>query len=171
MAGPGPPAMVCVAQVATAHGVRGALRLRTFTEAPENVAAYGPLFDEEGRELFSVSVIGAAKGGVLVRAEGVDTRDAAEALRGMRLYVPRGRLPEPEDEDEFYLSDLAGLEAVDPEGTPRGRVVAVQNFGAGDLVEVRGPDGETFYVPFTRELVPEVDVKGGRVVIAPAKVG
>jgi 16S rRNA processing protein RimM len=112
-------------------------------------------------------VTGAAKGGVIVRAEGVETRDAAEALRGVRLYVPRDRLPEPEGEDEFYLDDLVGLEAVDAEGAARGRVVAVQNFGAGDLVEVRGPDGETFYVPFTREAVPEVDVKGGRVVIAP----
>jgi 16S rRNA processing protein RimM len=163
--------MVCVAQVATAHGVRGALRLRTFTEDPASVAAYGPLLDEKGRELFSVRVIGAAKGGVLVKAEGVETRDDAEALRGLRLYIPRDRLPEPEDEDEFYLSDLVGLEAVDAAGAPRGRVVTVQNFGAGDLVEVRGPDGETFYVPFTREAVPEVDVKGGRVVIAPPAVG
>jgi 16S rRNA processing protein RimM len=116
-------------------------------------------------------VIGAAKGGVLVKAEGVETRDDAEALRGLRLYIPRDRLPEPEDEDEFYLSDLVGLEAVDAAGAPRGRVVAVQNFGAGDLVEVRGPDGETFYVPFTREAVPEVDVKGRRVVIAPPAAG
>jgi 16S rRNA processing protein RimM len=163
--------MVCVAQVATAHGVRGALRLRTFTEDPASVAAYGPLCDEKGRELFSVRVIGAAKGGVLAKADGIETRDDAEALRGVRLFVPRDRLPEPEDEDEFYLTDLVGLEAVDAEGAVRGRVVAVQNFGAGDLVEVRGPDGETFYVPFTREAVPEVDVKGGRVVIAPPAVG
>jgi 16S rRNA processing protein RimM len=163
--------MVCVAQVATAHGVRGALRLRTFTEDPASVAAYGPLCDERGRELFSVRVIGAAKGGVLVKAEGVETRDDAEALRGLRLYIPRDRLPEPEDEDEFYMNDLVGLEAVDADGAVRGRVVAVQNFGAGELVEVRGPDGETFYVPFTREAVPEVDVKGGRVVIDPPAVG
>ena len=162
-------AMVCVAQVATAHGVRGALRLRTFTEDPESVAAYGPLCDAQGRELFRVAILGQAKGGVIVRAEGIEDRDAAEALRGTRLYVPRERLPEPEP-DEFYHGDLVGLEAVDAEGRPRGRVVAVHNFGAGDLIELGaegGGRGDTVLVPFTREAVPEVDLAAGRIVVVP----
>src|SRR3712207_3290807 len=99
--------MVRVASVATAHGVRGALKLRCYTEEPESVAAYGPVFDAKGRELFRLAVIGRTKGGVIAKAEGIEDRDAAEALRGLDLYVPRDCLPEPE-EDEFYVSDLVG---------------------------------------------------------------
>jgi 16S rRNA processing protein RimM len=157
--------MVCVAQVGTAHGVRGAVKLRTFTEDPAGVAAYGPLFDERGRELFSVEVLHRVKGGVVARIPGLDSREAADALRGQLLYVPRSLLPEPEDEEEFYHEDLVGLAAFDPGGEALGRVVAVHNFGAGDLLEVRAPGAESVMVPFTREAVPEVDVKAGRVVV------
>ena len=161
--------MVCVAQVGTAHGVRGAVKLRTFTEDPAGVAAYGPLFDERGRELFSVEVLHRVKGGVVVRIEGLDSREAAEALRGQRLYVPRRLLPEP-GEEEFYHEDLVGLPVSGPGGEDLGRVVAVHNFGAGDLIEVRGHGAESLMVPFTREAVPEVDVKAGRVVVDPSRV-
>jgi 16S rRNA processing protein RimM len=159
--------MVCVATVATAHGVRGALKLRAYTEDPLSVAAYGPLHDERGRELFEVKVLHRNKDALVVRVEGIDTREAAEALRGQDLYVPRERLPRP-DKDEFYHEDLLGLVAVDAGGGPRGRVVAVHNHGAGDLIEVAAAGGETFLVPFTREAVPEVDVAAGRVVIVPS---
>lgn len=158
-------ALVCVAKVTGAHGVRGAVRLRCFTEAPQNVAAYGPVCDHAGRELFALTVTGPAKGGVIARVVGIEDRDAAEALAGLALYIPRDRLPEP-DEDEFYEGDLIGLTAVDCSGAPRGRVVAVHDFGAGEIVEIAG-DGESLMLPFTRESVPEIDLTARRVVIDP----
>ena len=162
--------MVCVASVATAHGVRGALKLRCYTEEPESVAAYGPVFDAQGRELFHLTVIGSTKGGVIARAEGIGDRDAAEALRGLDLYVPRDRLPAT-DEDEFYVSDLVGMEAVGPDGSVQGRIVAVHNFGAGDLIEVQPAEGQSQLVPFTREAVPDVDLAVRRAVVVLPRAG
>jgi 16S rRNA processing protein RimM len=158
--------LVCVAAVAAAHGVRGALKLKCFTEDPASVAAYGPLVDEAGRTLFRVRVVGPAKGGVIVEAEGITNRDAAEALRGLRLYVPRDRLPEPED-DAFYYEDLVGLAVQDAGGRPIGQVVAVHDFGAGEVIEYRDAEGRGGMVSFTTALVPEVDLDGGRLVVAP----
>ena len=155
--------LVCVAAVAAAHGVRGALKLKTFTEAPENVGAYGALLDETGRELFEVEVIGPAKGGIVVKAEGITDRDAAEALRGVRLYVARSRLPEPEP-DAFYYEDLVGLVVQDTGGKSLGRVTGVHDFGAGEVIEYRDPAGVSSMVPFTLGLVPEVDLAEGRLV-------
>lgn len=160
-----PTRLVCVAAVAAAHGVRGALKLKTFTEEPENVGAYGPLMDEAGRELFAVRVIAQAKGGVIVTAEGITDREAADALRGLRLYVPRARLPEPED-DSFYYEDLLGLVVEDSAGQELGRVTAVHDFGAGEVIEYQGAAGQSCMVPFTTALVPEVDLARGRLVIA-----
>jgi 16S rRNA processing protein RimM len=157
---------VCIAVVATAHGVRGALRLRTFTETPEDVAAYGPVHDRVGRRLFPLTVIGRAKGGVVVRAEGIEDRDAALALRGTELFVPRAALPALA-EDEFYYGDLEGLEAVRPDGSRLGVVRAVENFGAGDLLELIGEDGRSLVLPFDRRTVPEVDLAARRVVVDP----
>ena len=156
MADGGTP-MVCVAQVAAPHGVRGAFRLRCFTEAPESVTAYGPLCDERGEPLLEVRIMGAAKGGVIATAPGIADRDAAETLRGRRLYVPRNRLP-PTAEDEFYHEDLVGLEARDPAGNLIGTVLAVANYGAGDILEIATADGGSELVPFTREAVPVVDL-------------
>ena len=160
------PRLVCVAAVAAAHGVRGALKLKTFTEDPATVGAYGPLLDEAGRELFAVLVIGPAKGGVIAEARGITDRDAAEALRGVRLYIPRARLPEPED-DTFYYEDLVGLAVQDTSGRPLGRVTAVHDFGAGEVIEFQGAEGKGCMVPFTMALVPEVDLAHGRLVVAP----
>ncbi|MEK0084768.1 ribosome maturation factor RimM [Benzoatithermus flavus] len=160
MAGGRGEPMVCVAQVATAHGVRGALKLRCFTEAPENVAAYGPLHDEQGNRLFEIRIVGRTNGGVIAMAEGIGDRDAALALRGMRLYVPRSKLPEPA-EDEFYHEDLIGLVAEDASGRPIGEVSAVFDFGAGDVLEITGADGKQELVPFTRAVVPTVDLAKG----------
>jgi 16S rRNA processing protein RimM len=157
--------LVCVAAVAAAHGVRGALKLKCFTEEPANVGAYGPLMDEHGRRLFEVTVVGPAKGGVIVAAEGITDRDAAEALRGLRLFVPRDRLPEPED-DAFYYEDLVGLEVRDVAGKSLGRVVAVHDFGAGEVIEYRGEAGLSGMVPFTMASVPEVDLAAGRLIVA-----
>jgi 16S rRNA processing protein RimM len=158
--------LVCVAVVATAHGVRGALKLRCFTERPASVAAYGPVCDRRGRELLTLRVIGTTKDGVIAEASGVTSREAAERLRGTELYVPRSRLPEP-DEGEFYHTDLIGLEAVDRAGRACGRVVGVANYGAGDVIEIAPDEGETLLVPFTAAAVPEVDLAHRRVVIEP----
>jgi 16S rRNA processing protein RimM len=162
-----PPAdLVCIAAVATAHGVRGALRLRSFTEDPENVAAYGPVYDAKGRRLFRLTVIGRARGDVVVEAEGVGDRNRAEALRGVLLHVPRAALPEPEP-DEFYHADLIGLRVEDRAGRAIGRLKAVLNYGAGDVIEIEADDGRVLDLPFTREVVPIVEPGRGRIVVEP----
>ena len=166
MAGGDALRMVCVAAVAAAHGVRGHLKLKTFTERPENAAAYGPLFAESGDPLFPIDVVSVSEGGLIVKAKGISDRTAAERLRGTRLYVPRGLLPAT-GEEEFYHEDLIGLTAVDQAGAVLGEVVAVQQFGAGDILEVRARDGSLLDFPFTKAVVPVVDLPGGKVVIDP----
>ena len=160
-----PVNLVCVALIAAAHGVRGALKLKCYTEKPENVASYGPLLDEHGHELFHVRVIGPAKGGLIVEAEGITDRDAAEALRGLRLYVPRDRLPAIES-DAFYHADLIGLAARSETGEHLGEVVAVHDFGAGDVLEYVDTEGQSRMVAFTHAHVPEVDLARRCVVVA-----
>jgi 16S rRNA processing protein RimM len=157
---------VCVAAVAGAHGLRGALRLRCFTERPEDVAAYGPVFAQGGKRLFELKVIGAARGGVLAQASGIGDRDAAEALRGTELFVPRFALPEPAP-DEFYYADLEGMEVLRPDGSRFGVVHGVENFGAGDVIEVEAEGGQRVSLPFTRETVPSIDLARRRLVVAP----
>jgi 16S rRNA processing protein RimM len=159
--------MVCVAVVAAPHGVRGALRLRTFTEAPEGDVAYGPVYDKAGRRLFELRLIGQSKTGVIAKAEGIGDRTEAERWRGVELYVPRAALPEPLDEDEFYIDDLRGLAVERPDGARIGRVVGLDNFGAGDVIEVALDRGGSAVLPFTREVVPVVDLENGRVVVEP----
>jgi 16S rRNA processing protein RimM len=156
---------VCVAQVASAHGLRGLLKLRCFTERPQDVAAYGPVFDRNGRR-FELEVIGPAPGGVLARAQGIEDRNAAEALRGTELFVPRSALPELAPE-EFYYSDLEGMEALRADGSRFGVVHGVANFGAGDLIEVLADDGQRISLPFTRESVPSIDLERRRLVVQP----
>jgi 16S rRNA processing protein RimM len=155
---------VCVGVIAGAHGVKGAARVKSFTAAPAAIAAYGPVWDESGERRFELEVIGELKGAVLVTIAGVTDREAAEALKGVRLYVDRAVLPEPEA-DEFYHADLVGLAAELSDGTPLGEVRAVHNFGAGDVIEVGPPDGPSVMVPFTRAAVPVVDTRAGRIVI------
>lgn len=157
---------VCVAAIATAHGIRGALKLRCFTEDPEDVAAYGPVYDSRGQQLFDLQIVAPAKGGVIAKADGIDDRNAAEALRGVELFVPRSALPDPDDEDEFYYSDLEGLEAKHRDGARLGVVKRVINNGAGDLLEISGADGQQHLVPFDRVSVPVVDLENGCVEIA-----
>lgn len=157
---------VCVAVVAAAHGLRGAFKLRCFTERPEDVTAYGPLFDHNGRRLFELKVIGVASGGVLAQADPIKDRNAAEALRGTELFVPRSALPDLAP-DEFYYSDLEGMEALHPDGSHLGVVHSVDNFGAGDVIEVQAEDGRRIILPFTRQTVPDIDLKRRRLVVAP----
>lgn len=157
---------VCVAAVATAHGIRGALKLRCFTERPEDATTYGPVYDRQGRRLFVLKVIGCSRGGLLVEAEGIRDRNAAEALRGTELFVPRAALPEL-GPDEFYHSDLEGMDVLRADGARLGAVRALSNFGAGDILEVIGDDGRTVALPFDRETVRTVDLAAGRVVVTP----
>lgn len=159
---------VCVAVVTGAHGVKGAVRLKSFTAAPKDVARYGPLEDEAGARQFKLRLVGSAKGVVIAMLSGIEDRNGAEALRGLRLYLQRAALPPP-GEDEYYHADLIGLDATLPDGAALGRVRAVHDFGAGDTLEIdRAPgEGPPVMVPFTRAIVPVVDVAAGRLVIDP----
>jgi 16S rRNA processing protein RimM len=159
-------ARVCVGVITGAHGVRGAVRIKSFTAEPADVARYGPLEDESGARQFRLRLVGSAKGVVLVRMAGIADRDQAEALRGLRLYLPRAALPPP-GEDEYYHADLIGLEAVLADGTPLGRVRAVHDFGAGDTLDIDRPNGPPVMVPFTKAVVPTIDMAAGRLLIDP----
>ena len=165
----GQAGLVVVAQFGAAHGVRGEVRLKSFTENPLAVRSYGPLQAKDGRE-FVISTARQAAGTSLemlvVRVEGVTTRNQAEALTGLELSVPRDNLPAADD-DEFYHGDLIGLDASMTDGTPAGTIVGVRNFGAGDLLEIAPSRGATILIPFTRAAVPEIDMAARRVVIDP----
>jgi 16S rRNA processing protein RimM len=157
---------VCVARLGAAHGVRGEVRLWSFTADPAAVAEYGPFETADGR-VIELETLRPAKDFFVVRLKGVADRDAAERLRNAELFVPRTRLPAPADADEFYHADLIGLAVVDATGAPLGTVVAMHNFGAGDLIEVRRADAnDTVMLPFTEAAVPQIDVAGGRIVMA-----
>jgi 16S rRNA processing protein RimM len=161
-------ARVCLGVVGAPHGVRGAVRIKSFTDEPEAIARYGALEDESGDRRFTLHVVGSAKGEgmVIAKLSGVDDRDRAETLRGLRLYAPRAALPATAD-DEFYYTDLVGLAAVLEDGTKLGGVIAVHDFGAGDILEIERDVGAPVLVPFTRAAVPVVDITVGRVVINP----
>ena len=157
---------VCLAAIAGAHGVQGLVKLKTFTERPEDVAAYGSLSDESGTRQFRLSLRGTQKGLLLAAIEGVADRTAAEALKGVRLYVAREALPPPEDPEEFYHADLIGLAVEDTDGKPLGVVRAVEDFGAGPLLDVESETG-SIMLPFTLTAVPTVDLSGRRLVADP----
>jgi 16S rRNA processing protein RimM len=157
-------ARVCVARIGAPHGLRGEVRLWTFTEDPMSVTQYGPLTTKDGARQLEVARARAAKDHLVATFMGVTTRDEAERLNGIELYVARDRLPAT-DEGEFYHADLIGLAAVDAAGTPLGTVAAIHNFGAGDIIEIAPPQGATLMLPFTDAVVPVVDLAGGRVVI------
>jgi 16S rRNA processing protein RimM len=161
-----PEKRVCVGAVAGAHGVRGAVKIKSFTAAPEDVARYGPLEDQSGERQFSLHLIGAGKGVLIGHLSGIADRNQAEASRGLRLYLPRAALP-PTEDDEYYHADLLGLEAVLTDGTSVGTVRAVHDFGAGDTLEIARPEGPPVVVPFTRAVVPSVDLAAGRLVVDP----
>ena len=157
--------MICVGAVAGAFGVHGEVRLKSFCAEPGAIAAYGPLESEGGRR-FELRLTRPVKGGFAARLSGVATREAAEALRGTRLYAPRAALPEP-DEDEFYHADLVGLAVVDTAGAALGIVRAVLDHGAGAVLEVRMPGGGERLIPFTAAAVPRVELAAGRLVADP----
>src|ERR1700751_5016314 len=158
------PALVCVARIGAAHGVRGAVKLWTFTEDPFAVRRYGPLSTKDGKRQFEVAQAREARDHLVATFKGVSTRDEAERLNGIELYVAREKLPAT-DEDEYYHADLIGLTAVTAANAPLGRVVAIHNFGAGDIIEIAPPHGATMLLPFSNAVVPTVDLASGRVVI------
>jgi len=156
--------LILVGRVAGAFGVKGEVRIASFTAEPLALVDYKTLLREDGSPGLTVLGGRVAKGGVVVRTQEIETREQAEAARGLRLYIPRAVLPAPEDEDEFYIADLVGLSVVSPEGEPLGRVHSVRDFGAGDLLEIEPPVGDSWWLPFTREAVPEVSITERRIV-------
>jgi 16S rRNA processing protein RimM len=158
------PDKVCVARIGAAHGVRGAVKLWTFTEDPFAVKAYGPLSTKDGARHLEVASAREAKDHLVATFKGVTTREDAERLNGIELYIARDKLPATED-DEYYHADLIGLVAVTTTDEPLGRVIAIHNFGAGNIIEIAPPAGITMLLPFTNAVVPTVDIPGGRVVI------
>jgi 16S rRNA processing protein RimM len=162
--------LVLVGRVAGAFGVKGEVRVTAYTGRPEALLAYRELVQKDGSPGLTLLSGRAQKGDLVARAKQVATKEEADALRGLLLHVPREALPEP-DEDEYYLTDLIGMAAVAPEGHALGKVKAVQDFGAGDILEIDPGRGATWYLPFTRECVPEVDIAGGKItVVRPAEV-
>jgi 16S rRNA processing protein RimM len=158
------PAPICVARIGAAHGVRGAVKLWTFTEDPLAVKRYGPLTTKDGARQFEVASAREANGHLVATLKGVATREEAERLNGLELYIAREKLSAT-DEDEYYHADLIGLAAVTVANEPIGRVTAIHNFGAGDIIEIAPPHGATMLLPFTNAVVPTVDLAKGHVVI------
>ena len=163
-------APICIARIGAAHGVRGAVKLWTFTEDPLAVLRYGPLATKDGARQFVVTHAREAKGHLVATLKGIATREDAERLNGIELYIAREKLPAT-GEDEYYHADLIGLAAVNAADEPLGRVTAIHNFGAGDIIEITPPHGAAMLLPFTNAVVPTVDLAGGRVVIElPAEI-
>lgn len=159
--------LVLMAEVVGVHGVKGAVKLKIFSEDPEALTDYAPFCDAAQKRTFDILSVQAHGNTFLAEFDGVADRTAAEKLRGTKLYVSRDRFPDIEDDKTFYHVDLIGLAARWPDGKPMGKVMSVANFGAGDLIEIRPAKGASFYVPFTDEAVPDVKIKDGFVVVNP----
>lgn len=162
--------MILVGAITGAHGVKGEVKVKSFTAEPASIAAYGPLFDESGRRRFDLSLSGktgeTGKDVLVGRIQGVADRNAAEALKGQRLYVARGQLPAGDDPDEFYLADLIGLAVLDEAGASLGRVADVANYGAGDVLMVEGGAKGAFDLPFAKAFVPKIDLAAKALTVA-----
>lgn len=158
--------LVLLGIVGAPHGVRGEVRIKTFTGDPLALAEYGPLTDEKGRR-FEISSLRPAKEVVVAQIKGVTSREGAETLNGVKLFVERSRLPAPEDEDEFLQTDLVGCSVIGPDGAVLGTVIAVANYGAGDLLDIETPDGRPVLMPFTKAFTPRIDVAGKRIEALP----
>jgi 16S rRNA processing protein RimM len=148
-----------MAEIVGVHGVRGMLKVKVFSEAPERLTDYAPLCDAAGKKEFKFLSFQPHQNIYLAALEGISDRTAAEKLRGTKLYVSRERLPEIKDKDTYYHADLIGLTAKEPDGAALGRIINIANYGAGDLLEIKPLKGASFYVPFTKAIVPAVDVK------------
>lgn len=160
-------ARVCLGAIAGAFGVRGEVRLKSFCAEPGAIAAYAPLWTEDGSRSFTVTGTRLIQGGLAARLSGVATKEEADALRGTSLYADRGKLPGLPD-DEFYHADLIGLAVFDTGGAPLGTVRAIYNHGAGDILEIFAPGRRTaLLLPFTKTVVPTIDLAAGRIIADP----
>jgi 16S rRNA processing protein RimM len=156
---------ICIGAISGAFGVTGEVRLKSFCSTPSDIASYGPLSTEDGSRTFRITLTKPVTGGFGARIDGVSTREAAEALRGTSLFVDRNRLPSLPD-DEFYHADLIGLEVLDTGGDPVGKVIAIHNHGAGDIIEISSTRHKSaLLLPFTSVIVPNVDLSAGRVIV------
>jgi len=167
MAGAGEDRRLCLGVVVGTHGVRGVVKIKPFTEDPRDVGAYGPLTDDSGRRSYEITVHGVHKGSLLAGLSGVDNREDAQALKGLRLHVDRSALPEVAEEDAFYYADLLGLRVAGTDGTDYGTVTHVDDHGAGDVIEVTDARGKIRVWPFTKAIVPTVDLDNGRLTVDP----
>ncbi|MGA7389523.1 MAG: ribosome maturation factor RimM [Pseudolabrys sp.] len=163
---------ICVARIGAAHGVRGEVKLWSFTQDPVAVASYGPLETQDGTRRFEIKALRPAKDHFVARIAGVDDRDAAEKLRNLELYIPRARLPEIDEADTFYHADLIGLDVVTSDGAQIGTVYALHNFGAGDIIEIIPiGSGDALMLPFNETTVPKIDIAGKQIVVVlPAEI-
>lgn len=160
-----PSNLICIGAIAGSFGVQGEVRLKSFCSEPTDIAAYGPVFTEDGQTSYKITLTRPVAGGLGARLTGVATKEQADDLRGVNLYVDKARLPKLPD-DEFYHADLIGLTAFDTGGVELGRIHAVHNHGAGDLLEITGPTLKTsLLLPFTHAVVPTVDLAAARVII------
>jgi 16S rRNA processing protein RimM len=156
---------ILLAAIMGAQGLKGAVKVKLFTETPEALPSYGPLRDKQGK-IYEITAFRPGKPGeAVISFSGIDGRNAAEALKGTELFVDRAALPAT-SEEEFYHTDLIGLEAHDSEGRVLGKVAAVYNYGAGDVIEILRADGDNVLLAFTRETVPTIDIAGGRILVA-----
>lgn len=158
--------LILIAAIAGAFGVKGEVKLKSFTQDPKSCLTYGPLLSEAGKPVLTIIKSRTVKNALAVTTKEITTREQAEAMKSTKLFVRRSQLPRP-DEDEFYYSDLVGLSVESLDGTQRGRVKAVHDFGAGDLLEIQAPGEKDWLLPFTKLAVPRVDIAGGRIVIDP----
>ncbi len=159
------PAQICLGVIVGSKGLRGEVRIKSYTEDPQDVAAYGPVTTGDGR-LLTLTVTGAAAGAVIARVDGVRDRTAADALKGLDLFVDRSALPPP-GADSLYQADLIGLQAERTDGGVLGSVVAFHNYGGGDMMEVKNTDGDEVLIPFTEAAIAEVDMSGRRILVTP----
>lgn len=163
-----PTRRVCLGVIATAHGVRGLVKVLCEADDPRMLDGHGALYTSEtGGKTLTLSLKNSMGKYWLAEVEGIADRDAALALRGTKLWIERDKLPELESDDEFYIEDLVGLRAEDGDGNPAGTILAVENFGAGTLLEIKPPEGNSYYLPFTKANVPDIRLNDGKVVIVP----
>jgi 16S rRNA processing protein RimM len=155
------PDLILVAQIGASFGLKGEFKLTSFTEQPLALLHYKPLLNSEGQPGLELKGLRRQKSALIGQALGIDDKTKSDSLKGLRLFITRSYLPELNDEDEVYISDLIGLEVRDLQDQTVGRVASVDNFGAGDLLEIKPPEGTSFYIPFTRDAVPLIDIKGG----------
>ncbi len=157
---------ICLGKIAEAHGVKGLVKILCFGENPKALEEYGPLYlSETGNDVLSLTLKNPLGKYWLAKIDGITDKTKADEIRGTEFWLPRDKLPVIEDDNEFYIEDLTGLEVQDPDGNKIGEIIAVRNFGAGDLLEIRPLNGQPYYLPFTKETVPEVCIQEGKIIV------